>query len=131
MKIKKYKKKKYKKKKYKKKKKKKLSYLSIFIFVLIIITITIFILYGKRLFLTKNIKYTNINNQINITEIIDQYLLPIPQKFDEDKKEERMRLEAFLSLKNLPKDKKDPFYLEEKSKLLKSICEIVKKILLK
>ena len=58
-------------------------------------------------------------------------MLPIPQKFDEDKKEERKRLDTFLSLKNLPEDKNDPFYLEEKYKLLKSICEIVKKNLLK
>ena len=70
--------------------------------------------------------YSNYNNHKNITEIIDEYLLPIPQKFDDDKKKERNRLQKFLSLKIMPKDQNDPFFLEEKSKLLKSMNEFAK-----
>lgn len=95
---------------------------------MIILALSIYQLYGKLLFvLGTNLKQTNYtnysnnkkyNNQKNITEIVEEYLLPIPQHFDKDKKEERIRFKNFLSLKIIPKDENDPTFLKAKYELL-------------
>ena len=75
---------------------------------------------------TNKTKYANYINQKNISEIIEEYLFPIPKKFDNDKNEERNRFRGFLSLKIMPKEQNASLFLEVKNILLNSFSKYAK-----
>ena len=113
----------------KKFRKKKTYYLLIIISIIIVLTLSISFTNIKFLF-KKNKKTLSYYDQIvkyatyNKTEIIDDYLASIPQKFESIKEGERRDLEFFLSRKILSKYANETSDIEAKSKLLRKFGKI-------
>ena len=122
--------------KYKKIKKKSESYY--FLIKIIVVIILMHILFGEILFFinknwkyvifkeyknqtnyTNKTKYANYINQKNISEIIEEYLFPIPKKFDNDKNEERNRFRGIFIVKNNAKRPKCFFIFRSKKYIIK------------
>ena len=99
---------------------------TIIFYLLTIIIIYLFLFFSKSLLFKKlNIIKKNKN------ELINNYLLTIPSKYEKEKRIERKRLEYFLSLQLLKKNTKDSFYLEIKKMLLNKFINNRRKIIKK
>ena len=94
--------------------------LSIIIIIINLKTKSIIFHLQQNNFINRIIKpfISNISNISNISKIINDYLSPIPSKYDKQKEDEKKRLEKFLTLIKLTNNTNKTIYSEAKTDLL-------------
>ena len=90
--------------------------------IIIVISLIILILLKKFSKKTLKVYFIDIKNK----EIIDNYLLSVPSKYDKEKKDEKEKLERMSSLQILSKDSNTQSVIEAKSQLYNKFINLKK-----